>query len=298
MLKNFKVAVGLLLLVVACESGSEKQVTDSGVEVTFIEKGDAEKGPEDGQILTLNMGYKDQNGKELFSTVPQGSPVAMQYIDSIWSQSGMIYEALRLMKKGDSVAFELPAEDFFENTFNMDLPDSIERGSKLAFNIGLVDNMSREDYMAYQRAEYDKQQAIITEELEKKLVSDGAAIDEYLEQNNIDAQTTESGLRYVITEEGSGPKPEAGQTVSVHYTGTLLDGTKFDSSLDRGEPLSFPIGQGNVIKGWDEGIGLLNEGSKATLFIPSPLAYGERGAGNVIPPYAILKFDVELVEVQ
>ncbi|MDC3129937.1 peptidylprolyl isomerase [Bacteroidota bacterium] len=112
------------------------------------------------------------------------------------------------------------------------------------------------------------------------------------------ATVTESGLAYKITKKGSGQKAESGKTVSVHYTGKLTDGTKFDSSYDRNQPIDFPLGQGRVIKGWDEGIALLNVGSKATFIIPPDLAYGARGAGGVIPPNATLIFDVELVEVK
>lgn len=111
-------------------------------------------------------------------------------------------------------------------------------------------------------------------------------------------QTTASGLQYFIVEEGSGPAPETGGLVGVHYTGTLEDGTKFDSSLDRGQPIEFILGQGQVIPGWDEGIALLKEGGKAKLRIPPDLAYGAQGAGEVIPPNATLLFDVELIAVQ
>ncbi len=112
------------------------------------------------------------------------------------------------------------------------------------------------------------------------------------------ATVTESGLAYKITKKGSGPKAESGKTVSVHYTGKLTDGTKFDSSYDRNQPIDFPLGQGRVIKGWDEGVALLNVGSKATFIIPPDLAYGARGAGGVIPPNATLIFEVELVHVK
>ena len=111
------------------------------------------------------------------------------------------------------------------------------------------------------------------------------------------ATETASGLMYVIHKEGNGVKPEASQVVKVHYKGSLADGTVFDSSYDRNQPIEFPIGVGKVIPGWDEGISLLSEGGKATLIIPSSLAYGERGAGGVIPPNATLVFDVELIEI-
>lgn len=107
--------------------------------------------------------------------------------------------------------------------------------------------------------------------------------------------TTQSGLQYEELLEGQGASPQAGQTVSVHYTGWLTDGTKFDSSVDRGQPFEFQIGQGQVIKGWDEGVMTMKIGGKRKLTIPPQLGYGDRGAGNVIPPGATLVFEVELL---
>jgi FKBP-type peptidyl-prolyl cis-trans isomerase len=108
---------------------------------------------------------------------------------------------------------------------------------------------------------------------------------------------TASGLEFIEVEAGTGTQAEAGKTVSVHYTGKFQDGKVFDSSIPRGEPITFQLGRGNVIKGWDEGIALMKVGGKAQLIIPPALAYGERGAGGVIPPNATLVFDVELVSV-
>jgi hypothetical protein len=111
--------------------------------------------------------------------------------------------------------------------------------------------------------------------------------------------TTPSGLTYLITHHGTGIQPKPGDTVVVHYTGTLLNGIKFDSSRDRGEPIAFQLGAGRVIKGWDEGIALMHVGDQAVLVIPPQLAYGPRGAGNgVIPPAATLIFVVELADVK
>ena len=112
------------------------------------------------------------------------------------------------------------------------------------------------------------------------------------------ATTTESGLAYFMIKEGKGVQASAGKTVSVHYTGKLADGTKFDSSYDRSAPIEFPLGEGRVIPGWDEGIALLKVGGKATFIIPPHLAYGERGAGGVIPPNATLIFEVELMGIK
>lgn len=110
--------------------------------------------------------------------------------------------------------------------------------------------------------------------------------------------TTASGLKYVDEKVGTGESPKTGQTVVVHYTGTLTDGKKFDSSVDRGQPFKFKIGVGQVIKGWDEGVMSMKVGGKRKLMIPAKLAYGERGAGNVIPPNSDLNFDVELLGLE
>jgi FKBP-type peptidyl-prolyl cis-trans isomerase len=109
--------------------------------------------------------------------------------------------------------------------------------------------------------------------------------------------TTKSGLKYIDVKEGTGTEAKKGDRVEVHYTGWLKDGTKFDSSKDRGEPFTFPLGAGRVIKGWDEGVQGMKVGGTRKLIIPPDLAYGKRGAGGVIPPDAELTFEVQLLKV-
>ena len=129
---------------------------------------------------------------------------------------------------------------------------------------------------------------------EKRLAEAKAAQTDALDQVSAGFSETASGLRYQIIQKGTGAKAEKGQQVSVHYQGALIDGTVFDSSYKRKEPIEFQLGIGQVISGWDEGLQLLHVGDKARFVIPSDLAYGSAGAGGVIPPDAILVFDVEL----
>ncbi|MDD4759394.1 MAG: FKBP-type peptidyl-prolyl cis-trans isomerase [Bacteroidaceae bacterium] len=134
-------------------------------------------------------------------------------------------------------------------------------------------------------------------EMSKKGAQAKSEGEKYLEENakKPEVKTLPSGLQYVILNEGSGKKPKTTDNVKCHYEGTLIDGTIFDSSYRRGEPAVFPLN--GVIAGWTEGLQLMNEGAKYRFFIPFDLAYGENGAGNLIPPYAALIFDVELLQV-
>lgn len=118
----------------------------------------------------------------------------------------------------------------------------------------------------------------------------------YLQENNIDVEPTSSGLYYIEIEKGNGDSPKPGSVVILHYEGRLIDGEVFDSSYERGEPFSFTLGAGEVIRGWDEGVSYMKEGGKAQLIIPSHLGYG-RYDQEKIPAYSTLIFDIELLEV-
>ena len=142
-------------------------------------------------------------------------------------------------------------------------------------------------------AEEAKEEAPAVEEKKEE-----APAAEEKKEEAMEEVTTASGLKYVDYKVGDGASPTAGARVTVHYTGTLVDGSKFDSSVDRGQPFVFPIGMGRVIKGWDEGVMSMKIGGKRKLIIPPELGYGARGAGGAIPPNATLLFDVELLGVE
>jgi len=153
------------------------------------------------------------------------------------------------------------------------------------------------EYVAVMKAFQNKMQSA-EQEASKGIALQNTAEEKSFMEDNKKAEgvvTTASGLQYIVLKEGSGAKPGADDTVKVHYAGSLLDGTEFDSSIKRGEPAEFGVTQ--VIKGWTEALQLMNVGSKYRLFVPSKLAYGERGAGQAIGPCSMLVFDVELIDI-
>lgn len=180
--------------------------------------------------------------------------------------------AIPTLSKGEKGTFYIPsALAYGERGAGANIPPN----AVLAFDIELMD--FEEPMDAGQQA-----------------VKDDKVIQSYLKAKGIDASKTESGIYYQITKEGNGESPNIGSNVKTHYKGMLLDGKVFDSSYDRGQPLDFPLA--NVIPGWQQAIPLLSKGGKGTFYIPSGLAYGTRGAGGVIPPNAVLVFEVELLD--
>lgn len=175
-----------------------------------------------------------------------------------------------------------------------DVVDNIEQGDTM-YNVEII-RIGKKARKFKAHKVFKKKMKEIEAEIEDAKEEKIEAFKERMKDEYPEAEQTESGLMYIIEEEGDGKQAESGKKVKVHYKGTLVDGKKFDSSYDRDQPITFPLGTGRVIKGWDEGIALLKEGAKAKLIIPYYLAYGEKGKGP-IPDKADLIFDVELIKV-
>ncbi|MAS38727.1 MAG: hypothetical protein CMB84_01855 [Flammeovirgaceae bacterium] len=282
-MKYLNVVFLTLILISSCTN--KDKVLDNGVALTYFKNGTGNL-LENGELLELNIQYFDHEGNEQFNSE---EPI-LQQKDSLWENVPFL-NVLSNLKVGDSVFFQLTVDQFLGYIPGANYPDSI--GSELmSFYAGIENIMSREEFENKQREQFEKMKM----NEDQQLSIDLELIDNYLKENNIDAVKTESGLRYVIEKTGEGENAAPGDNVSVHYTGMLLDGEKFDSSLDRGDPLNFTLGQGMVIRGWDEGITYFNKNSKGTIYIPSSLGYGASGAGGVIPPNAVLVFEIELID--
>lgn len=175
--------------------------------------------------------------------------------------------------------------------------DAFNKGVSTALE-GKDSELSDQEISEVKQAVFKRQQEAMIEKQNKLAVENKAAGGKFLQENASaeGVKTTKSGLQYKVLSEGTGPKPTLENTVKVNYEGKLLDDTVFDSSYKRGQPVTFPLN--SVIEGWKEGLQLMPVGSKYRLFIPADLAYGERGAGNVIGPNAVLVFDVELLGIE
>jgi len=275
----------------SCSNATGKwQTTNDGLKYKFYVLNEDGNIPAEGDYVTVEMIYRTPDST-LFNSSTLPKPMELPMIKSVHQAD--IYEGLALMHEGDSATFECNADSVFQKLFRFKtVPENLKDVKSIFFDVKLVKVTSKEVKMK----EAQEAQKIQQEEMMKNKAEEAGKLQKYLTDNNITVEPTADSLFIVITQKGNGPKPQKGDKVKVHYTGYLLDGTKFDSSVDRGQPFEFDLGQGRVIRGWDEGIAALNKGAKAKLIIPSKMAYGDRGAGGIIPPYSPLVFDVELID--
>ena len=217
--------------------------------------------------------------------------------------AGDFYEGMAMMHKGDSASFIVNIDSTFIKWFHQtSLPAEFNSTDVMRFEVRLDDFYPESEYAPRLAAKIKKDIDARIEKMKadhpEETATAAQQLTEYLAKNKVTVDPTPSGLYYVQTQEGNGEKPEVGMMAQVHYTGKLLDGTVFDSSIERGEPISFPLGVGQVIPGWDEGIMMMSKGEKGVLYIPYYLAYGDRQAGDKITPFSNLLFEVELVDFQ
>jgi FKBP-type peptidyl-prolyl cis-trans isomerase len=260
--------------------------TASGIYIIETQAGQGAK-IDSGVYVKINFKVSSIDGKQIFSSFDRPEPIRFQYGQRFDTPG--IDEAIGTMKKGTKSKVIVPSKMAFGETGRSNL---VAPYTTLIYEVEIVDVQSKAEYDKEQ-AEMKKKEAQKTDEAKKQ---ETTLREKYLKEHNITVKPTASGLYYIEKAKGTGPQAVPGKNVKVHYTGTLLDGTKFDSSRDKNQPLEFTIGKGQMIKGFDEGFQLMKKGGKATFIVPSSLGYGDRNMGN-IPPYSTLVFDVELVDV-
>lgn len=279
------IALGTGMTFSSCAQ-EEYKTTEGGLEYKYIKKGKGLVAPTLGDVAELNVIFRIGDSV-IVNTLEMnnGEPVPQMIQEPMFP--GDLSEGMMLMREGDQITFRMLADSMSSKT-GQPLPPFAKSGDYFSWDVTMLSLKSQE--------QMEKEMA---EQAAKQLKIDHGLLEDYFKKNNISPQKTESGIYYVIHEEGKGTHPQAGQMVSVNYTGTKMNGEKFDSNVDPAfnhvEPLQFKLGQGQVIKGWDEGLTLLKRGAKATLYIPSSLAYGAQSQG-AIGPNEILIFEVELLD--
>jgi len=292
-----KYILGALLLCTGAFSvkAQDMQRTARGVQYAIFTHNPGEKIKEN-DVITIDVIQKTDKDSVVTSTYTMGHPIKIQ-VQKSQALTDMM-DIFPLLAANDSALVKMPSDSVF-NGHEESRPVFFPKGSNINFYIKVEKIQSLSDAIAERNAD-----------IEKVKSQEGADAAKYIADNKLVVKTTPSGLKYVITKTSLKPRPLAGDTVSVNYTGKLISGQVFDSSIEavaktsgldqQGrtyEPIKFPVGTSQVIKGWDEGLLLLHEGEKATFIIPSALAYGNEGSGP-IPPASTLVFDVELVSVK
>lgn len=287
-MRKFQIALASVLIMTCMFSCKPKSFTKlpSGLEYMIVKDEKGDKKAVEGSVITMHILTKVKDSV-LFDSrkMNKDEPIPAQI--SKPQYQGDLMEGLAMLTAGDSACFRVVADSIFKPKDRM--PPFVKSGDMVTFYVKIVSVKSME--------EYKKEE---TESAAKQIGMEEETIKKYLVDNNVTAAKTPSGLYYSITQTGTGENAKPGQEVSMKYTGKLLDGTTFDSNVDpkfkHVEPFKFQLGTGGVIKGWDEGIALLNKGAKAKLIVPSPMAYGTRGQQG-IPPNSILVFDVEVLGI-
>lgn len=295
-----------------CSEQTEK--TPSGFEFKTIKEGDGVL-PKPGQVVIFNLLIKDSKDSVWADTYKRGLPERTIIADSsqIATEDG-ITQMFRMLSKGDSVSFNMKTKTFFEEFVKNPIPAGLDSEMVVNYYVKVTEVLNRDEFEKFSQELMNKYFEKQKEHAKEQLAKDTVAIDNYLVDKGIQADKLPSGIRFVITKQGSGPLPNPEQKVEVNYDGYLLDGTHFDTNVEalakqnnlfdstRAQmggygPMEITIDRSSVIPGWHHALKQLNEGAKGTFYIPSSLAYGQQRSGP-IAENTILVFDIEMVDIK
>ena len=267
----------------------------NGLYYQFFTQNEGET-PHVGDLVDVNICCMINDSTPLIPNMKN----VMQVMES--NYDGDIFEGLRMMHKGDSASFIVNIDSTFKYVYGQpSLPAEFNSTDVMRFEIKVNDffpeKVYAQNFANDVKSRNDQRAAQLQNDYPEETAKAAKELANYLAKNKIVAEPTPSGLIYVVTEPGNGEKPEVGKPVTMHYTGKLLNGKVFDSSVEREQPFQFVLGVGQVIPGWDEGVQMMSKGEKGVLYIPYYLAYGERDMGE-IPAYSNLMFEVELIDFE
>jgi FKBP-type peptidyl-prolyl cis-trans isomerase FkpA len=288
--------ISVIVLSNACQRGPYPgyEKTETGMYYK-ISRGNSDKQlPAEGDVLTVDLSYYlQENDSLLFTSFNSNEPVILPIQKPRFK--GDINEGLLMITEGDSGSFIIKADSFLIYNVGMtQMPPYVTSESMFRFEIKVLNHKTSAEFMAEQKLMQEKRDAQMAELKQQEPIDRDA----WLKENNITVKPTQSGLYFIQIKAGTGQKVESGDLIKAHYTGYLLNGQQFDSSVGSAEPFSFVAGRGDVIPGWDEAVMMMREGGKAKIILPSELAYGESRPDFPIPPYATLIFELEIVGIE
>ncbi len=294
---NYSNDSGQVSMIVFGENGEAEYVVDrpenvflktaNGIEYKIVKASKSKRTPNVGDVMYMNMSYRtERTDSLLFASSDLGEEFRMRLVAP--SDKGCIEEALMLLHEGDSAVIKVDAIKFFvKSQGKASIPAFIKKGDRLVFNVKMKKIVSGLDYANANKDMY-----------QKRIDEENSLINRFLINMNYPLKKTDSGLHILTINKGAGKKPSVGSTVKIDYTAAFIDGSVFDSTLERSEPFSFVTGKKEVIVGLEEAVMNMQVGDHCLVIIPFRLAYGDQKYGNVIPPFSTLVFEIELLDAK
>ena len=294
---NYSNDSGQVSMIVFGENGEAEYVVDrpenvflktaNGIEYKIVKASKSKRTPNVGDVMYMNMSYRtERTDSLLFASSDLGEEFRMRLAAP--SDKGCIEEALMLLHEGDSAVIKVDAIKFFvKSQGKASIPAFIKKGDRLVFNVRMKKIVSGLDYANANKDMY-----------QKRIDEENSLINRFLINMNYPLKKTDSGLHILTINKGAGKKPSVGSTVKIDYTAAFIDGSVFDSTLERSEPFSFVTGKKEVIVGLEEAVMNMQVGDHCLVIIPFRLAYGDQKYGNVIPPFSTLVFEIELLDAK
>ena len=276
----------LMLLSTSCRFTMQKDFVkvSPGVYFKLHRFGEENNKPANGDFITANFSYTTIDDSLIYKATRK-----FRIEDT--KRPGSVHICLMMLNQGDSASFIFPTDDFFVKDLRVPVPSYLNLHKQIKMNVIVMDVQSAEEFSREKKLFLEWSYAL--KDMEKDVIK------KFLDGERISVSPTPSGLYFILLKVGRGPRPRKGDLINVNYEGRFLDGRFFDSTLDRSEPLDFIFGQEySIIKGMEEAIGMMREGDKALIIVPSELAFGSSGAGEgIIPPYSALIYEIELISV-